>query len=280
MANLLEILSFFRRCTMVLPNIIATGIYDSKVALKNTSVTKNRKTTMFEIELPITEAGISYINSSSTTISRNMIICAKPNQIRHTKLPYKCYYVHMIVDDEQLHNVLINTQDFIFTKKYDYYENLFTRIIKYYSSLSNNEEIILQSLVLELIYAITRDIYTNLNAKKSIKGVFLIENAIKYIKENLTEDLSLETISKKMSLSPVYFHKSFKSATGKTLREYIEEQRIKKAIHLLQTTNYTLTKIAYECGFSSQSYFSYAFKRRMKKTPREYIQESYVKYQL
>ena len=182
---------------MVLPNIIATGIYDSKVALKNTSVTKNRKTTMFEIELPITEAGISYINSGSTSISRNMIICAKPNQIRHTKLPYKCYYVHMIVDDEQLHNVLIKTQDFIFTKKYDYYEELFTRIIKYYNSLSNNEEIILQSLILELIYAITRDIYTNLNTKKSIKSVFLIENAIKYIKENLTEDLSLETISKK-----------------------------------------------------------------------------------
>ena len=83
-----------------------------------------------------------------------------------------------------------------------------------------------------------------------------------------------------MSLSPVYFHNVFKSATGKTLHDYIEEQRIKKAIYLLQTTNYSLTKVAYECVFSSQSYFSFVFKRRMKNTPRKYMKDIYCKYEL
>ena len=76
------------------------------------------------------------------------------------------------------------------------------------------------------------------------------------------------------------FHNTFKTAVGKTLRDYIEEQRIKKATNLLLTTNYSLTQIAYECGFSSQSYFSYVFKRRMKKTPREYAKEIYMSYEI
>ena len=35
----------------------------------------------------------------------------------------------------------------------------------------------------------------------------------------------------------------------------------------------TLTEIAYECGFSSQSYFSYAFKRHTGMTPRAYAKK-------
>ena len=65
-----------------------------------------------------------------------------------------------------------------------------------------------------------------------------------------------------------------------TLRDYVEQQRIKKATELLTVGEKTLTEIAYECGFSSQSYFSYAFKRRMKIPPRGYakkIAEDYEK---
>ena len=50
------------------------------------------------------------------------------------------------------------------------------------------------------------------------------------------------------------------------------------AANLLITTDYTLTQIAYECGFSSQSYFSYAFKRKMKSTPREYARRMLERY--
>ena len=88
----------------------------------------------------------------------------------------------------------------------------------------------------------------------------MIEKAMEYIRENLTSELSLEVVSEKMSFSPIHFHNMFKSATGMTLRKYVEEQRISKAANLLVTTDFTLTEIAYECGFSSQSYFSYAFK--------------------
>ena len=76
--------------SLQLPEIVAIGVYNARLAHKNVLVTKNRKTTMFEIELPIEGGGISFINNESAAITENLVICAKPGQIRHTRLPFKC----------------------------------------------------------------------------------------------------------------------------------------------------------------------------------------------
>lgn len=265
---------------MILPEIVSVGIYDSQIAAKNIVISKNRKTSMFEIELPIENGGVSYIDSNSKRIEPNMIICVKPGQIRHTRLPFKCYYVHMIIHSGTLYDTLMNTPDFFETDKKENYKKIFTKLINYYNTLSDSEEIILQSLILELIYTIAKDSTKRNKNVNSNNNYNEIEKSLEYIKEHLTEELSLEKVAKAVSLSPIHFHNNFKTAVGKTLRNYVEEQRIKKAINLLLTTNFSLTQIAYDCGFSSQSYFSYAFKRKMKVTPREYVREIYNKYEI
>lgn len=265
---------------MQLPEIVTVGIYDSKVAAKNVKISKNRKTSMFEIELPICDSGISYIGTNSAPITKNLIICAKPGQTRHTKFPFKCYFVHMILHEGILYDTLMNTPDFFEIDNIELYKEIFEKIIKKYNTFTQSDTIILQSLILELIYNINRDTARLVSKKDGVNiPTPAIEKTIKYIKNNLTEDLSLETLASNMSLSPIHFHNTFKRAVGKTLREYVEEQRLKKAVELLISTNHTLTKIAFECGFSSQSYFSYVFKRKMKKTPREYATEMYSQYE-
>lgn len=265
---------------MELPKIVAAGIYDSKIAIKNVAISKKRKTSMFEIDLPIGEGGISYVDKVSLPISENIIICAKPNQQRYTKTPFKCYYVHMIVHDGPVYDTLINLPSFLETEKHSTYERILKRIIRHFDVLSDSEEFIIDSLILELVYTLNKDAKKNLSGFKSSSANLMVEKAIEYINNNLNQDLSLQSVSKELSVSPIYFHNVFKTSVSKTLRDYVEQQRIKKAINLLQTTSLTLTQIAFECGFSSQSYFSYVFKRRMKQTPREYIKESYKKYEI
>ena len=83
---------------MILPNIVAIGIFDSKITKEyiNVSTTSaERKTIRFEIEIPIEKGGISYINDKEYPIRPDSIICVKPNQIRHTRFPFKCYYIHI-----------------------------------------------------------------------------------------------------------------------------------------------------------------------------------------
>lgn len=263
---------------IVLPEIVAIGIYNSQFAVKNKSITKNRKTTMFEIEIPIEKGGISYINSEQKHIEPNMIICAKPGQTRHSKLPYKCYYIHMIVKDCSLKTALEGIPDYLETEKYEYYFNLFKKMCEYNDTTLETDEIIVQSILLEIIYSLIKEAGEIKSNGKINSSNGVIEKVIKYIKDNLTSDLSLNSVAKEAGFSTIHFHNFFKVSTGKTLHDYVEEQRIKKAANMLVTTDYTLTKIAYECGFSSQSYFSYAFKRRMNVTPREYAKKVFNKY--
>jgi AraC-like DNA-binding protein len=137
----------------------------------------------------------------------------------------------------------------------------------------------LQSLILKLIYFLTEYSSHGSGRHTPKHSNSVISKTVEYIANNLTADLSLNTISKSFNFTPVYFHKLFKSSTGKTLRTYVEEQRIKKAIELLLSTEDTLTQIAYACGFSSQSYFSNAFKKKMNCTPREYVKKIHLRYE-
>ncbi len=264
---------------IILPQIVSIGIYNTKNVFKNVTITKNRRVCMFEIELPIEDGGISYIGNTSAKIKEDRVIIAKPEQIRHTMLPFKCYYIHCIVTKGSLFEALIKMPNFIdLAKNKDKCADIFKKMIKYYNSGIQSDEIKLQSLVLELINLLIKTSNQQILMHKLSNNYNVVEQAIEYIKNNLSSDLSLETLSNRASFSAVHFHNSFKKATGKTLHKYVEEQRIKKAINLLLTTNMTLTEIAFECGFSSQAYFSFAFKRKTNLTPRDYVKQAIEKY--
>ncbi|MBE6645153.1 MAG: helix-turn-helix transcriptional regulator [Ruminococcaceae bacterium] len=266
---------------IILPNIVSIGIYNAQIAMNNKTVSKNRKTTMFEIELPVESGGISYIDDSQHTILENVVICAKPGQLRHTKLPFKCYYIHMILNEGKLFDLLSFFPDYIEIENPSEIREIFIQMCNHYNASNPESEIILQSLILRLIYALNKHSLL-LNAKHTPKqnNHTTINKIIEYINGNLTADLKLEVLAKKANFSPVYFHKLFKASTGRTLREYIEGQKIKKSIEMLTSTDLTLTDIAYECGFSSQSYFSYAFKKKMNVTPREYVKNILKEYEV
>ena len=265
---------------MELPEKIAAGVYDSRVVVKNTAVSKKRITSQFEIELPMEDGGISYIDDHTMPISTNRIICAKPGQTRHTKFPFRCYYLHMVIHSGALYDKLMHMPDFVDIPQSEPYRKIFNKLIRYYSAGSQENEWLLQSYVFKLVHQLCLDAEGSTERSEDIRSDPVIDTALSFIKTHLTEELSLQTVAQAVSLSPVYFHTLFKKAVGMTLRSYIEQQRIKKAIDLLLTTDYALTRIAYECGFSSQSYFSYAFKRKMGKTPRQYVQDIYSKYEI
>ncbi len=258
-------------------NIKSSGIYNSKIAQPDTSVSNARKTSMFELELPLEDGGVSHIDANRMPITTNLFICAKPGQVRQTQFPFRCCYVHISVFDEKLQQVLSAIPTFIEVKDRSLYKDLFDEIQNYSVTSGPADEIMQRSLILKLIYALYQENESNLNAKKY---GFSINKAIDYIDQHLCSDLKLENIARQVAMSPIYFHNCFKSVMGKTLREYVEEQRIMESINLMLSTGMTLTEIAYACGFSSQSYFSYVFKRKMNTTPRKYIKSLNEHYEI
>lgn len=257
--------------------IESAGIYNSQISRQNVKRSDNRRTALFELELPMENGGISYIDKVAMPIKRNVLICAKPNQIRSTVFPFKCYYVHFSVGDQALSNELYSLPDRIEIEDPQFYEAMFQELHRYYATYIKRDEIMLQSLLLKIIYHLGSGRQDRKAHEKMLSGN-AVNQAISYIHDNLEYDLSLKTIARSVNLSPTYFHACFKYAVGKTLREYVEETRLKRSINLMLTTDMTLTEIAYHAGFSSQSYYSSAFKRHFGCSPRMYIKQLNDRY--
>ncbi|MFN8166613.1 MAG: AraC family transcriptional regulator [Bacteroidia bacterium] len=85
---------------------------------------------------------------------------------------------------------------------------------------------------------------------------------VKYIRENLDKDLSNKTIASVAYISEDYVGQFFKSLTGKNLQDYIEGQRLDRALHLLKTIPDNIQEIAARVGFKDPAYFSRRFKMK------------------
>lgn len=262
-----------------LPEIVAVGMFDATTYFAPKKITKNRKTSMFEIEIPLEEGGFSVVDENKTRIAPNLIICAKPGQVRHTELPFRCWYAHIMIDEGAVFDILGRLPNHFSTAKPEKYVKLFSEMHRYFQSGVEGDALMLQSLMLKLVYMLDAEVEFpgNANAKNNGKDV-LMERAIRFIDENFVNELKLEEIAAHVSLSPIYFHHRFRNATGKTPHDYVLEKRIKKAEGLLMAANMSISQVAYESGFSSQSYFTYAFKKHKGVSPREYVKKVYERY--
>ena len=95
----------------------------------------------------------------------------------------------------------------------------------------------------------------------------------KYIRQHLSEALSLTLLAGLCNLSPTYFHRLFTNFFSKTPAQYILDCRIAAAKTGLLADDCSLPELAADCGFSSQTYFCYKFKQATGKTPLEYRRE-------
>ena len=91
-----------------------------------------------------------------------------------------------------------------------------------------------------------------------------------YIDEHFTENISLETLSALTFMNKFYLVHAFKNYKGVSPINYLIDKRIQESKLLLETTNFSIAKIAQQVGFSSQSYFSQTFRRRTGMTPVQY----------
>lgn len=101
---------------------------------------------------------------------------------------------------------------------------------------------------------------------------------IGYIRQNLTEELSLTTLAQVAGFSPFHFHRLFKSLTDETVSDTVTRFRLERAVALLRASpTLTVTAAAFECGFQSASVFSRAFKKHFGLTARQWDRQSPLK---
>ncbi len=81
-----------------------------------------------------------------------------------------------------------------------------------------------------------------------------------YIRENLNGDLSNRRLSEIAEISEDYVGQYFKMQTGINPQDYIEYQRMERAVELLRSSKETIQAISREVGYQDTAYFCRRFK--------------------
>lgn len=138
----------------------------------------------------------------------------------------------------------------------------------------------LKALIFELLYQLfafhcamreaeQRNLPTSVSRER-------VNAVLEYVDTHYAERIQLNDLVEIVHINKYYICKIFQQYTGKTVFNYVNEVRIRKAEELLLTTNRTVTDIAYATGFLDINYFSRIFKQIMGITPTE-LRKKYLK---
>jgi len=97
-----------------------------------------------------------------------------------------------------------------------------------------------------------------------------VVNALRFMWEHLTEDLSVDQIAEHVGVSRRTLEKAFEQGLGRGINQEFQRRRLEKACELLVHTDLKVAEIADALNFNSQNYFSRAFRKAFATSPGRY----------
>ncbi|NSP04741.1 AraC family transcriptional regulator [Enterococcus faecalis] len=108
-----------------------------------------------------------------------------------------------------------------------------------------------------------------------------LNQAMDYIEEHLTEEVSFDELAKKTGISVYHFKRTFSFIAGMSLAEYIKKRRLAEA-NLALLAGEKVTDVAFKYGYQSIEGFSRAFRDWSGQAPSEVmktqIQKTFPKF--
>jgi AraC family transcriptional regulator len=90
------------------------------------------------------------------------------------------------------------------------------------------------------------------------------------VKDNLDQDLSLQSLAREFGASPFHFHRLFSTAVGETPRRHVQRLRLERAAYKLAITDDSIIQVGLSVGFGAHETFSRAFRRGFGLSPSAY----------
>ena len=97
-----------------------------------------------------------------------------------------------------------------------------------------------------------------------------MNNLIKFIENNLPDDLDIKLLSNIGYSSYEKLYREFYSLTGHSVKEYVRKRRLSNALALIKASGLSLTDIALQCGYSSHQALCRATRQTLDLTPSGY----------
>ena len=96
-----------------------------------------------------------------------------------------------------------------------------------------------------------------------------MQDIVKYMEANIAEPRLLQKTAEHEGLSPTYLSRLFSDYFNITFQQFLKQQRIEKALKLLNSTNLPVYDICFECGFQDYRQLNRYCKENFGKTASE-----------
>lgn len=130
-----------------------------------------------------------------------------------------------------------------------------------------------KSRFLELLYLLLTEFLTEETDKAHLrqkKHLDRLSDVTAYMKENYSQELSLEEVAARFGFTPSYLSRIFKQYAQVGYRTYLIDLRVQYALRELMNSERHISDIALDHGFPDSRSFAKAFKKRYGCLPSQY----------
>lgn len=153
----------------------------------------------------------------------------------------------------------------------DQIRRIITKLVEQYEKKEQNW-LILGGTLMELL--------GRMMGKEKQAGIYegqYLKKAVQYVEDNYSYDIKISDIADWTGIDRTYLYRIFIRETGMAPKAYLTEYRLKHAMRMLCSSQYSITEIAYSCGFCDTVSFHNHFRKKTGMTPRSYRRKNRIR---
>ncbi len=247
---------------------------------------------MYEVYYSLTNNVDIFVNDVIYQVSKGTILVFNTADIHRTipldKTPYNRFIIHfnpeymkdLCTAQTDLLDCFINRGPqfnhslHLDSEQMEQFAALVDKAKRYQSNALYGQDIYLKLTLAEILLFINPLYQDSIRcfSQKSKREFERIYPILQHIQTNISDNLSLDSLSERYFINKFYLINLFKKATGFTITEYIIQTRIMKACELLKR-GLSVQQVGELVGFNDNSHFIRTFKKHVGLPPKRYAQQ-------
>lgn len=250
----------------------------------NHTITHNHFHNVYELYYLVENEVIYFVEEKVYLVKPGMVVVIPPNR-KHATFPVNNdiskryliylpeYFVEEFLKDDAVLLNRISSKPIIVDNDDKIIEHFFKKIIEEFKK-PNGSIAIQKALIGELLVTLNGYFGDEKKSEFSSETNKIASGTIslitRYINDNFSKKITLETLSNEFFLHPSYISRIFKKKLNISFSAFLRNIRINKVMDYLRDTDYTITEIAQKTGFDSLTSLCRVFKKNVGMSPLRY----------